>query len=240
MPELDMDDALLREAFGDFRDAAMPHVTPAELGTLRLTVRRRRRAGVVFAAVALLAASAIPVAIWRTGPAAQHGDLLGPASPAAPRCPGSTGSSGLDLAVVATDILLGPVDAGPIRTWRRGEMTILICNLGGSSAPAGTMKLRWLATIPPASDVGDGAWRDCQYADHETEPLSGVDVNYYVVHCRYPEIPPGGSTAFTLDFYSLGDADAGFDRPAIHYAEVAAAGDVDPSNDRATFHIRTK
>jgi len=231
------DELLIREAFGDLRDATRPYVKPAEVSRLRDIVRRRRRrAGAAVSLCALAAVALTSFAILRSTSDLADDDQVGQAIPA---CPAAAGGSGLDVAVATTDIVLGRLGAGTKAVgWRLGEMTVRICNVGTVEAPEGTFKVRWLATVPGAGTMGQGRWAGCDYADHETEALASEEVAYYVVNCAYPRLAAGMSRAYTLDFNTLGDMDAGIDRPAVHYAEAAATNDVDTRNNRTEFKIR--
>ncbi|MFC0533417.1 hypothetical protein ACFFIA_38015 [Phytohabitans kaempferiae] len=165
-------------------------------------------------------------------------DSVGSVSqPARPLCSSKTSRPGVDLSVVATALTLGPrpVDGGP---WR-GDMAITVCNAGRAAAPAGTLTLRWLATITPDVPVGSGSWKDCRYGEPERESTAGGEVTYSVVNCGYAELAPGASREHMFLFEIPGGVDPGVDRPVTQHVEVSKTGDGNTKNNRATFEIAT-
>lgn len=235
------DEALVRSAFTDLR-VLVPGPPPGRLVAVEATVRRRRRRR----ATGLVAASLLATALAVTPAVLARGEPVGTpeATPVESRtpsepevlgsCPSSAARQGVDVSVTATDIAMGPVFDGAAGKRRRGDMVVEVCSAGRAAAPAGTLTLRWLATVTPDVPLGSGSWRDCRAG----EPESAGGVTYTVVHCDHPALPPRTAWERMFLFDMPGEADPGFERPIEQYAEAPAGVDVDTGNNRALFKNR--
>jgi hypothetical protein len=241
MTDSNADEALVRSAFRDLH-GAVPSPAPTRLATMEATVNRRRRRRVT----GMVAVSALVTALVVTPTVLARGEGPADPPPAAPptqpiiqrplgSCPSDAARRGADLSVTATDLAMGPVRGEQQQTRRRGDMVVTVCNAGRAVAPAGTLTLRWLATIPPDVPMGNGSWEGCRYGEPERESGPGGEVTYNVVNCGYPELPPGSSWEPMFLFEMPGDADPRFGRPLAQYARVPDTGDVNAGNNRATF-----
>jgi hypothetical protein len=150
-------------------------------------------------------------------------------------CPSNASRQGADLSVTATDIVLGPVRDDRPRAYRRGDIAITVCNAGGAVAPAGTLTMRWLATITMDVPLGTASWADCRRG----EPVAGGDgLTYAVVNCDLPRLPPGSSWDRMFLFEMPANADTGIGRPLAQHVEVTTTGDLNTDDNRATFDVR--
>jgi hypothetical protein len=245
----DSDEAVVRSAFDDLR-VGVPSPAPTRLAAMEATVRRRRTTRLVAASALVVTALVVtPAVIARGGPAAAPEDPVAglrtkpatqAAQPGMASCPAKAATRGVDLTVTASNLVMGPVWGEQTATRRRGDMVVRVCNAGGVTAPAGTMTLRWLSTIPPDVQVGTASWKGCRYGEKEQDPAAGnADVTYNVAHCDYPELASGAAREYMFLFEMPGGADPAFDQPLAQYAQVSTTGDMNGGNNRATFKTQS-
>lgn len=233
MTDADPDDALVRSVFHEFR-AGVPGPPPDRLEVARSRIRRRRTASVAVASALAVALVVAPAVLLLRGEAAGPPTGTDPARQP-DTCALRSTPDGADLDVTLSDLAVGPLDG----TVRPANLSVLICNNGVAAAPAGRLTMRWVDSIPPDSEMGTGAWRDCRYAGPERERAAdGSEVGYNVVICAYPELPAGAYLREVFTFAIPGGTDPGFDRPVDQYVRVSDDGDVNPGNNRKAFAVK--